>query len=160
MSSSKTQMLLERTKFHKYWLFLLEIHRSRLHLTFAAFCLLSVICKQKLKQWNYSVDQSALLTGFQTDCLCRQYGSQTFLLAKRLSAAISEENFCHSQARTLPKHIALEYDRPLLSKLCSSSLFCRFPALKAFVRFNDSCVIILAVLKEVFFCCHLLWMCC
>ena len=33
-----------------------------------AFCLLSVIrtCKQKLKQCNYSFDQSGLLTGFQT----------------------------------------------------------------------------------------------
>ena len=40
---------------------------SRLHLTFMAFCLLSVIRKQWLKQWNYSVDQLALLTGFRTD---------------------------------------------------------------------------------------------
>ena len=32
-----------------------------------AFCLLSVIRKQYLKQCNYSVDQSALLTGFRTD---------------------------------------------------------------------------------------------
>ena len=39
---------------------------SRLHLTFVAFCLLSVICKQQLKQSNYSVDQSGLLTGFWT----------------------------------------------------------------------------------------------
>ena len=38
-----------------------------LHLTFVAFCLLSVIRKQQLKQCNYSVDQSALLTGFRTD---------------------------------------------------------------------------------------------
>ena len=37
-----------------------------LHLTFVAFGLLSVICKQWLKQCNYSVDQSALLTGFRT----------------------------------------------------------------------------------------------
>ena len=40
---------------------------SCLHLTFEAFCLLSVICKQYLKQCDYSVDQSALLTGFRTD---------------------------------------------------------------------------------------------
>ena len=40
---------------------------SPLHLTFVAFCLLSVIRKQWLKQCNYSVDQSALLTGFRTD---------------------------------------------------------------------------------------------
>ena len=32
-----------------------------------AFCLLSVICKQQLKQCNHSVDQSVLLTGFRTD---------------------------------------------------------------------------------------------
>ena len=40
---------------------------SRLHLTFVTFCLLSVIRKQKVKQCNYFVDQSALLTGFRTD---------------------------------------------------------------------------------------------
>ena len=40
---------------------------SHLHLTFVAFYLLSVIRKQQLKQCNYSVDQSALLTGFWTD---------------------------------------------------------------------------------------------
>ena len=39
---------------------------SRLHLTFVAFCLLSVICKLQLRQCNYSVDQSGLLTGFWT----------------------------------------------------------------------------------------------
>ena len=49
----------------------------RLHLTFVAFCLLSVIRKQQLKQCNYSVDQSALLTRFQTDF------------------ALSVWNFCH-----------------------------------------------------------------
>ena len=40
---------------------------SRLYLTFVAFCLLSVIREQQLKKSNYSVDQSALLTGFRTD---------------------------------------------------------------------------------------------
>ena len=113
---------------------------SRLHLTFAAFCLLSVIRKQKLKQWNYSVHHLALLTGFRTD------------FTSSLLPFAGED--------IIPQHIALEYDWPLLSKLCRSALFCRFPALKAFVRFNDSCVIIVAVLKEVFFCCHLLWMFC
>ena len=59
----------------------------RLYLTFVAFYLLSVSRKQQLKQCNYSVDQSALLTGFRTDFktqvsnFCRE--SQTFLLAKR-----------------------------------------------------------------------------
>ena len=40
---------------------------SRWHLTFVAFFLLPVIRKQSLKQCKYSVDQSALLTGFRTD---------------------------------------------------------------------------------------------
>ena len=42
-SSSKTQMLL---LLHKYWLF-----SSRLHLTFVAFCLLSVILRW-IKEWG------------------------------------------------------------------------------------------------------------
>ena len=43
---------------------------SHLHLTSVAFCLLSVktvIRKQQLKQCNYSIDQSALLTRFLID---------------------------------------------------------------------------------------------
>ena len=65
-SSSKTQMLLlERLYFSNTDCFVRD--SSRLHLTFAAFCLSSVIRKQYLKQCNYSVDQSALLTGFRTD---------------------------------------------------------------------------------------------
>ena len=44
---------------------LLQIHR--LHLSFLAFCLLSVFRKQQLKQCNYSVVQSALMTGFQAE---------------------------------------------------------------------------------------------
>ena len=39
----------------------------RLYLTFAAFCLMSVICKQRLEKYNYSDVQSALMTRFQTD---------------------------------------------------------------------------------------------
>ena len=38
-------LLLEKTIFHKYWLFCSR-DSSCLHLTFAAFCLLSVIRKQ------------------------------------------------------------------------------------------------------------------
>ena len=38
-----------------------------LHLTFVAFCLLSVIRQQYVKQYNHYVDQSELLTRFQTD---------------------------------------------------------------------------------------------
>ena len=40
---------------------------SCLHLTFVAFCLLSVIHKQEPKHCNCSVDQSALVTRFWTD---------------------------------------------------------------------------------------------
>ena len=44
------------------------IDSSRLHLTFvASHGLLSVIHKQQLKQYNYSVVQSVLMTGFRTD---------------------------------------------------------------------------------------------
>ena len=64
------------------------VDSSRLHLTFVAFCILSVICKQQLQQHNYSVDQSALSTGFQTDFMSSQYGisvaeSQMVLLMQR-----------------------------------------------------------------------------
>ena len=86
-SSSKTQMLLlERLYFSNTDCFVRD--SSCLHLTFVAFCLLSVICKQYLKQCNYSVDQSALLTGFRTDfttsvwIFCR-WVPDRFLLAKR-----------------------------------------------------------------------------
>ena len=62
------------------------IDSSSLYLTFVALCLLSVIPKQWLEQYNYSDVQSALMTGFRI--LRQQYGisvaeSQTFLLAKR-----------------------------------------------------------------------------
>ena len=67
-SSSKTPMLLlEKTIFHKIYIDCFVRNSSCLHSTFVAFCLLSVIRKQQLKQCNYSVDQSALLTGFRTD---------------------------------------------------------------------------------------------
>ena len=84
-SSSKTQkLLLEKNIFQKYLLFFF-IDSWHLHLTFVALCLLSVIRKQQLKQYYYSIDQSAHLTGFWTDFtslvqnVCQ---SQMFLLAK------------------------------------------------------------------------------
>ena len=40
---------------------------SRLHLSFVAFCLLPVIRKQEIKQSNYSIVQSALMTGFRRE---------------------------------------------------------------------------------------------
>jgi len=66
--SSKTQMLLlEKNIFHKHWLFCYRF----IPLTFDLCSLLSfvwsVIRKQQLKQCNYSVVQSALMTGFGTD---------------------------------------------------------------------------------------------
>ena len=65
MSSSKTQMLfLERLYSKNVDCFVRD--SSRLHLTFAAFCLSFVIN-------SYCVDQLALLTGFRTD-LRHQYG--------------------------------------------------------------------------------------
>ena len=67
-SSSKTQMLLlENNILHKYWLFCCRFIAFTLILTFVVFCLLSVIRKQWLRQRNYSVVQSALMTGFWTD---------------------------------------------------------------------------------------------
>ena len=39
----------------------------RLHLTVVNFCLMSVIRKEKLEQYNYCVDQSELLTTLRTD---------------------------------------------------------------------------------------------
>ena len=49
-----------------------------LHLTFVAFCLFSVICKQYVKQYNHYVDQSEPLTRFRTDfmslsCRCSSW---------------------------------------------------------------------------------------
>ena len=49
-------LLLERTLFHKYGLCVVR-DSSHLHLTFVAFCLLSVIRKQQLKRCNYSINQ-------------------------------------------------------------------------------------------------------
>ena len=69
-SSSKTSV-------ETYMLFLKKIYSrniacfvvdsSRLHLTFVAFCLLSIIRKQQIKKYNYYVGQTDLLTRFRTD---------------------------------------------------------------------------------------------
>ena len=40
-----------------------------IHYIYFAFCLLSIICKQWLEQYNYSDVQSVLMTGFQTDIM-------------------------------------------------------------------------------------------
>ena len=63
-STGKTQMLiLEKTIFHSHWLFCYRF----IAFTVDPCSLLSVIRKQYLKQYNYSVYQSALPTGFRTD---------------------------------------------------------------------------------------------
>ena len=67
-----------------------------------AFCLLSIIRKQKLKQCKYSVDQSALLTRFPTDFtspvwnFCRWVAD--VIPREASSAAKSEEKRLFSQA--------------------------------------------------------------
>ena len=69
--SSKTQMpFLKKNMFQeKVVCFVVDSSRSphRLHLTFVAFCILSVIRKQYVKKYNYYVDQSELLARFRTD---------------------------------------------------------------------------------------------
>ena len=85
MSSNKTQCFFWR-RIHVYSTSIdcLVIDSSRL------FCLLSIICKQQLEQYNYSSVQSALMTGFWRDIMSSVW-SQTFLLTKHPSAAMSEE---------------------------------------------------------------------
>ena len=113
-SSSKTQMLLlERLYFSNTDCFVRD--SSCLHLTFVAFCLLSVIRKQYLKQCNYSVDQSAPLTGFRTDFtssvwnFCRWVADvpprETFPAAK------SEEKRMFSQANKRGARSSRPWDR-------------------------------------------------
>ena len=46
---------------------LFVVNLTRVHFTFVAVCLLSAVRKQQLKQYNYHVDQSELLTRFWTD---------------------------------------------------------------------------------------------
>ena len=94
MSSSKTQMLLlEKNILHKINIDCFLRDSSCLHLTFVAFCLFSVICKQYLEQWNYSVHQLALLTGFRTDL------------------ASSAWNFCRWVADVPPRETSLSGDK-------------------------------------------------
>ena len=63
-SSSKTQMLfLKMNLFQEYWLFCNRF----ITFTFGLCGLLSVIHKQQVKQYNYYIDQSELLTRLQTD---------------------------------------------------------------------------------------------
>ena len=65
-SSSKTQCFFQRRIYStNIDCFVMDSLHS--HLTFVAFCLLSVIRKQWLRQCNYFDVQSALLTEFRTD---------------------------------------------------------------------------------------------
>ena len=62
-------MGLRRSGWRQNWQIRALSSRSphRLHLTFVAFCILSVIRKQYVKKYNYYVDQSELLARFRTD---------------------------------------------------------------------------------------------
>ena len=81
---------------------ILRVYIPGLHLTFVAFCLLSFIRKQKLKQCNYSVDQSALLTRFRTDFTSSVWNFCRWVAdvppRKTSAAAKSEEKRMFSQA--------------------------------------------------------------
>ena len=92
-SSSKTQMLLLQ-RLYSTNIDCFVRHSSRLKLTFVAFCLLSVIRKQQLKQCNFSVDQSALLTGFRTDFTSSAWNFCLFLHAKRPQRRRARINGC------------------------------------------------------------------
>ena len=60
-----------------------------MHRVYFAFCLLSIICKQWLEQYNYSDVQSALMTGFRTDIMSSVW------------------NFCHWVADISPRETSL-----------------------------------------------------
>ena len=67
MSSSKTQMLLlKKYIYSSNNIDCIVVDSSRLHLTFVAFCLLSVTHKQQL-YCNYYINQSELLSRLRTD---------------------------------------------------------------------------------------------
>ena len=87
----------------------LVVDTSRLHLTFVAFCLLSVICKQQLKQCNYSVISviSACEQILRHQHEISVAESQTFLRAKCPLAAMSEEKRLFSQAIEWPPNNSL-----------------------------------------------------
>ena len=83
------------------------VDSSRLHLTYEAFCLLSVIHKQQVKQYNYFIDQSELPTRFLTDFtssvwnFCRSVAD---VPPGELLAARSTEKRLYSQATLPSKH--------------------------------------------------------
>ena len=92
-------LLLEKSLFHKYWLFCARFFMF----TFDLCGLLSVIRKQELKQCNYSVDQSALLTGFRTDFTSSVWNFCHWVAdvppRETSPAAKSEEKWMFSQAK-------------------------------------------------------------
>ena len=97
------------------------IDSSCLHLTFVAFCLLSVIRKQQLKQCNQSIVQSALDSG---QILRHQYGIsvtefQTFLLAKCPWRRGARRNGCF---RRLTTGMLVKLNLSQVSQLCSLRL--------------------------------------
>ena len=98
-STSKTQMLLQQKNiFHSHWLFCYRF----IVFTVDPCSLLSVIRKQYLKQYNYSVYQSSLLTGFRTDFISSVWNFCRWVAEdpprERSPAARSEEKRFFSQA--------------------------------------------------------------
>ena len=77
---------------------------SRLHLTYVAFCLFSVVHKQWLKKYNCCVNQSALLTGFWTDFTSSVWNFCCWVVdvppCETSPAMKSEEKRMFSQANT------------------------------------------------------------
>ena len=108
-SASKTQMLLlEKTIFHKYWLFGRD--SLLLHLTFVAFCL-SFVNNSQNNVTAPSTNQCFWLDSGQI--LRHQYGisvaeSQTFLHTKRPHRRRARRNGCFRrlEVREIGKHYA------------------------------------------------------
>ena len=113
-------LLLEKSLFHKYWLFCARFFMF----TFDLCGLLSVIRKQELKQCNYSVDQSALLTGFRTDFTSSVWNFCHWVadipLREMPPVVKSVEKRMFSQATTLPARRGIRKTRGLSS--CSGNL--------------------------------------
>ena len=84
------------------------------HLTFVAFCLWYVILKQQLRQYNYFVVQSALLTEFRTDFMSSVWNFchwvADFPPRKNVPVARSKEKWLFSQTSYCPWHKKIATD--------------------------------------------------
>ena len=111
-SSSKTQMLfLNKNIFQEYWLLCSRFIAFTFDL--CGLCLLSVICKQWLKQYNSHIDQSELLTRFQTDFMSSVWNFYCWVadvpLGESFLAMRSKEKWLHSQAILVSKKKFIHY---------------------------------------------------